>query len=49
MLNQRPGHLGRMQHIHQHSLTGFLGLGSAKFVDGFADAAEKLAGEGQGV
>jgi len=49
MLDQRPGHLGRMQHIHQHALAGFIGVGAAEFVGGLVDAAQKFAGEGQGI
>lgn len=49
MLDQHPGHLGRMQHIYQHALAGFIGMGAAVFVSGFVDAAEKFAGEGQRV
>ncbi|WP_412038855.1 hypothetical protein [Pseudomonas sp. UM16] len=39
MLNQRPGHISRIQHIHQHALAGFIGVGAAEFVGGFVDAA----------
>jgi hypothetical protein len=49
VLDQRMGDLAGMHGIAQHVQARFACAGAAVFVDGFDDAAQQLAGMGQGV